>query len=278
MKLVLFSAYRPCAVPSITKFASPFVALFLWQTCMADEGVHRELTTNIALCHQPILRHRADERDATTYDVKLSNHEAIMRRAQSCKAALHERRNDAEALNNIGIGILDNGAFPLTQDQAELAESLFTQAIAIQPDYQDAISNLADTYFAQGKATSAIALVESNVSHNPDNPIAWGLLGSALHTDGQFDRAILAFQKAVAIDPSFSTGWQAMSFEYLSLGKWEEAIQAANKAVEINPKYTGAWIDLKLAFQGAKRTSDARRAAEKIRELAPESRQAQLNK
>lgn len=259
------------------KFSLPLVVLFLPLTCLAGSDAPQGLTTNMALCHQTILRHRADERDATTVDINYSNREAIKRRALSCKAALQVLRDDAVALNNIGIDIIENGPYPLSQENTKLAENLFSQAVAIQPNYQEAISNLADAYFAQGRAANAIELMESNASRNPSNPVALGLLGSALHTDGQFERAVLVFQKAVAIDPAFATAWQALAFEYLSLGQWEKAIHAATKAVEIDPNYTGAWIDLKLAFQGTGRISDARRVVARIRELAPSSPQARLD-
>jgi serine/threonine protein kinase len=128
------------------------------------------------------------------------------------------------------------------------AESLYQEAIGVDPRYALAHAGLASISAMKWTFTSNPADLEAAKQHayraielNPSlgEPHIW--LGYALFRSGQLEEALDEERKAKGLDPS---NHMALYFEGLilkDLGRLDEAIAAFQECIKIEPQFTGSW-------------------------------------
>jgi Flp pilus assembly protein TadD len=136
----------------------------------------------------------------------------------------------------------------LEQGHFAEAETLFTEALRINPRDIDAMSGLAQVQISQGETADAIALLKTAIQVSPNSPDALSALAWVLATDPV---------------PEYRNGTQAVV-----LG--QRACQG-NGGNEVR-----CWAALDAAYAEAGRFTDAIRAGEKTRALALASGQTNL--
>ena len=130
--------------------------------------------------------------------------------------ALSSNAANPPALNNLGLALAAQG-------KRHEALSAWLDALALHPDFQDALRNVkanlstsgglqrdaaADAHFNQGNAErekgrleEAIASYRKAVATAPDFPAAHVNLGSALAQQGRHGEAVACFRKALVLAP-----------------------------------------------------------------------------
>src|ERR1700757_381260 len=81
------------------------------------------------------------------------------------------------------------------------ASASYAAAVRLQPDYLDALYNLADMLRHLNRQGEAIAYLQRFLAIKPTDAEAHTLLGRALLEAGQVDVAVEAFEQAIALDP-----------------------------------------------------------------------------
>jgi TolB-like protein/Tfp pilus assembly protein PilF len=139
------------------------------------------------------------------------------------------------------------------QDHA-IAQELLQRAIAIDPDYSQALGLLGASYtfgshmgwsdprvilpLAERAALTAVRL-------DSEDPWAHHALGGAQLLLRRFDDALAAQELALHLNPSFSFAQNFYAAALAFSGRWKEAVEAADRAMRLNPR--GTFVALNYA-------------------------------
>ncbi|MDR3438541.1 tetratricopeptide repeat protein [Telmatospirillum sp.] len=108
----------------------------------------------------------------------------------------------------------------------EEAEANYDRALALKPDYPEAMTNLACLLRARGRHAEAIALHRETARRWPDYPSVHNNLGVALKDLNRPAEAIAAFRAAVRLKPAYASAHTNLSIALLLAGQftegWEE--------------------------------------------------------
>ena len=126
------------------------------------------------------------------------------------------------------------------------AQRLFRAALAINPDYPQAMTALAIAVTNAGyigwaddverSYTEAYELAQRAVALDGRYPDAHFALGLVCMWTRRFDRAMAEFQEAIKLNPSFAAAHALLGHLYLFTGQPEEAIVAAEKGIRLDPR------------------------------------------
>jgi adenylate cyclase len=126
------------------------------------------------------------------------------------------------------------------------AERLLPTALAINPDYPQAIAALAIAMCnagylgwvddAERNYAGAYELAQRAVALDGRYPTARFALGLVCMWTRRSDRAIAEFQEAIKLNPSFAAAHVLLGQMYLYRGQPEEAITSAEKGIRLNPR------------------------------------------
>jgi Tetratricopeptide repeat/Glycosyltransferase family 9 (heptosyltransferase) len=89
--------------------------------------------------------------------------------------------NSPESFYNLGNSLADNR-------QLDEAVTAYRQAIALRPDYLQAVANLGNALTRLGRYHEAIEIYERAIAINPDHPFAHFNMATVLLTLGNFER------------------------------------------------------------------------------------------
>ncbi|MEW6363325.1 MAG: tetratricopeptide repeat protein [Acidobacteriota bacterium] len=131
------------------------------------------------------------------------------------------------------------GAFYRRRGELDKALECFGEALRVNQDYADAYSNRASVYVEMGRPSEAVNEIRKALRLGPANPFLHYSLGRILQAAGKTEEAAECYEKAIdrAKNASF---YVALGRCRLALGQKDEAIKAFRKAVELQPGHTEA--------------------------------------
>jgi TolB-like protein len=127
----------------------------------------------------------------------------------------------------------------------EIAQELLQQAIAIDPDYGQALGLLGASYafgahmgWADPKVVVPLAERAALAAVRLDGEDPWALhaLGGVHILLRRFDDAIAALELALHLNPSFSYAQNFYATALAFCGRWRESVEAANRALRLSPR------------------------------------------
>jgi TolB-like protein len=133
----------------------------------------------------------------------------------------------------------------VTRQDHAIAQELLEQAIAIEPDYGQALGVLSSSYtfgahmgWLELETIAPVAERAALAAIRADGEDAWAhyALGAVYLITRRFDDSIAEFELALRLNPNFS---QAQNYYAAALGfcgRWEEAIESANRAIRLSPR------------------------------------------
>jgi tetratricopeptide (TPR) repeat protein len=124
-------------------------------------------------------------------------------------------------------------------ERGQLAQSepYFQQAITLQPDYFDAIHNLATVLFMQEKHEAAINQYRQALRINPRHPGGLYNLGVALQHVDQIEEALSCYRQALALQPSHLDARNNLGNLLKDKGRHDEAIACYQEVLRLKPDY-----------------------------------------
>jgi TolB-like protein/Flp pilus assembly protein TadD len=134
-------------------------------------------------------------------------------------------------------------------DSLQQGERLAQQAIALDPNFDDAHALLADLYdteganFAQNAAANlrlALSAAQRALQLNPQSLEALAALGGIYGETGHNSEAIRTLRKAVTLAPNSENAWAFLGYAYHYAGLDDQAEQAFRRSRELDP--STAWI------------------------------------
>jgi arylsulfatase A-like enzyme/Flp pilus assembly protein TadD len=127
------------------------------------------------------------------------------------------------------------------------AVAAFKQALALKPDDDIALGNLARLYLSRGRrqdALDALEVFRTALHANPKNPQSWYQLAALYLDTGRFDEAESAFRDALVANPRMGAAYNGLgviAFTRGDLGKAEELVR---KGLALEPGLRTAHYNL----------------------------------
>lgn len=120
-----------------------------------------------------------------------------------------------------------------------------------------------------GKFEEAVVEYEQALEIEPENVDLLSNLGVAYYNLGQLDKAIDHYSRAIEIAPNDADIRSNLAAAYVQLDQLDNALEEYKKAVELNPSLAQAFFGLGVVYALKGRTDDAIQAFEKFQELDP---------
>jgi TolB-like protein len=169
----------------------------------------------------------------------------------------------------------------VTRQDHVVAQALLEKAIAIDPNYGQALGVLATSYIFTAhmgwmEMTAAVPLAEraalAAARQDSEDPWAHNALGHVYLFARRFDDSLKEFELALRLNPSFALaqGYYGSSLCYC--GRWEDADAAANRALRLSPRGPYSPVYLGIAafaqFLGRKYDTAIQLCRDALRERA----------
>lgn len=121
--------------------------------------------------------------------------------------------------------------------QQKYAEAITAcdRAIAINPNYPEALWSKGFALDQQKRHEEALTLYERATELKPDFAEAWSNQGTTLLLLNRPKEALTAFDKATALKPDLAAAWRDRGAALIDLGRNEEAIASLEKALQLQP-------------------------------------------
>ena len=176
-------------------------------------------------------------------------------------------RASPEAHNNVGFALQYLGKY-------EEAGEHYRAALALKPDYRDALNNLATVLFELGDVEESIAHLEKVKRLDPGFPNSYLNLGTFFIRSGQASEAINAFRQGLANAPydprtAMKLAWLLATSTEPSLLNGREAVLLAETVCEITDYRVPETLDvLAAAYAEARQFRKAINTARQAYQLA----------
>ncbi len=128
---------------------------------------------------------------------------------------------------------------PETYDQAIEA---YENALAQNPNYVEAMINLANIYYARRELKRARQLLERAAQLDPDNHSIYYNLGNVYDEAAELQKALHSYQKAIALYPEYEPALFNLALVYERLGLVSKAELLWRKYLEVDP--LGEWAEI----------------------------------
>jgi Tfp pilus assembly protein PilF len=178
---------------------------------------------------------------------------------------IYTRRQARYWLNSIvlfdhTLGVTENnylmyynlGLFLSHMGKIEEAIRHYKSALAIKPDYSEALNNLGVTCGKKGDFESAVQHLKEAIRIQPDYEKAHHNLGIVLGHQKKIDEAIIHFNRAIEIDQNYIDAYKNLGFALMIKGKNREAVKIFKKALQIRPNLTEVRKNLNKALEALK--------------------------
>jgi len=135
-----------------------------------------------------------------------------------------------EALFSRAAGLHQSG-------QLDLAEPLYRELLALQPENGDALHLYGVLRYQQRDPAAAVPLIQAALKFIPGNIFAWIGLGQALLRLNRFDEALGTFDRALEIKPDFAEALSKRGESLQALGRNKDAVAAYNRSLRYRPNH-----------------------------------------
>ena len=133
----------------------------------------------------------------------------------------------------------------VTRQDNMVAQALLEKAIAMDPNYSQALGLLADSYafgahMGWTDLATAAPIAEraalAAVLADSEDPWAHYALGGVYLITRRFDRSLAEFELALHLNPNFSQAQNYYAAALTFCGRWQEGSEAARRALRLSPR------------------------------------------
>jgi tetratricopeptide (TPR) repeat protein len=129
-------------------------------------------------------------------------------------------------------------ALPLSRSDESMRA--VEKALQIDPNYVDALNNLANELASRGRRDEALAHYKKALELDPKHVLAHNNLGVALAGIGRIDEAIAHYETAIRLKPDYASAINNLGLALAAQGKSDAAIEQFRYALKWDSKYIDA--------------------------------------
>jgi len=145
----------------------------------------------------------------------------------------------------------------------------YETALAIRPNYAEALANLGAIRSDQGDLDAAAAHLSAALAVDPDYVAAMTNLGTVRARQGQIDEALRLFERARELDPDSALVRNGMGYALALAGRFDEAGSELRDAIQLAPRMADAHANLGLVLGDQGRLDEAAGAFRQAIALEP---------
>jgi tetratricopeptide (TPR) repeat protein len=132
------------------------------------------------------------------------------------------------------------------------------KALAIQPDFLEALHLIVGVHLDQKDPKRAIERVEAQIKISPDNPFFYDLLGRLYESNKDVAKAEKNYQKAIEIDPNIAGFYVSLGNFYVLQNMAGKAIEKYNLAIQKDSTSISAYMSLGVIYENQKKYDKAK--------------------
>lgn len=172
--------------------------------------------------------------DSAINDVRLCFQAGELQRALGLAEALLESHGErGDTLNMIAVCHLHSG-------DRESAEVAFRRAVAADPAYAPAWSNLGNLLTGTGRRAEGVEALRAAVANDPNLVEGWNNLGLDAMDDNRAEEAEALFRRALAIKPDYTTSLFNLARVLLMSHRPAESAAVLHDLLALAPGYPSA--------------------------------------
>jgi len=139
----------------------------------------------------------------------------------------------------------------------EEAMRFYTRAIAMQPDYTQALDHLAKLFQDSGNYKMAVEIYDRLLHFHPKFVSAYLNMGMIFNALGDKSKARQFYLKVIALDPENGSAYFDLGYLSESQGELQEAISYYEKAIDTTPKNAEAYYNLGNVYADLGQSAEA---------------------
>lgn len=161
--------------------------------------------------------------------------------------------------------------------ELERAARSYREALALSPDFADALVNMASLHARRGERDEAIACYRRGLALQPNQPAAHSNLGNLLRDAGRREEAAAAYREAIALVPGFGEAHSNLGNVLADEGRVDEAIASYRRALAVRPDFAPGHSNLANALAQKGLIAEAEASLAEALRLDPGSSHARFN-
>jgi len=169
------------------------------------------------------------------------------------------------------------GNVMMSAGRLDAAADCYRRAIAIEPDYVQALNNLGVVLLKNGKFDEALPYIEKAIELNPLYADAHNNLGMIMKEKGRPAEAASCFERAIKLKPDYAEAHNNLGIALRMLDRIDEAIEQYEKTIDLKPDYVEAYSNLGNALRDKGKFETSQRQFEKALALNPDHAEAHSN-
>jgi len=193
---------------------------------------------------------------------------AVYREGQTGKAkalledVLQHHPGNAEAMHLLGL---------MTHHENDQVRAVawLEKAVATNAEVASFHGDLGEVYRTLGRHEDAIVCCRRALALDPNYPQALNSLGIALYQIGETAEAEASLREAVRLDPEFAGAHVNLGRLLEAQGRLDEAVEAYRQAIRCNPTLVAAHVALGGVFRASRRPNAAVTSYRAALDLAP---------
>jgi tetratricopeptide (TPR) repeat protein len=154
----------------------------------------------------------------------------------------------------------------------------YNKAIAIKPDYHEALYRQGVALRQLHRYTEAIESYDKAIAIKPDDHQTWNNRGIALDELKRYTEAIGSYNKAIAIKPDYYQAWNNQGIALRQLQEYTKAIASYDRAITIKPDYYEAWNNRGIALSNLQKYEEAIASYDRAITIKPDYYEAWNNR
>ena len=159
-----------------------------------------------------------------------------------------------------------------------LALASFDRAIALRPDYVEALTNRGNTLHELERFDEALTNYERALAVRPDSVVVLYNRGNTLHALGRFDEALASHDRALALQPNHPQALSNRGATLCMLKRFEEALESYDRALAVRPNHAELLANRANTLSEIRRFDEAVAGYDRALALRPDHAEALSNR
>ncbi len=155
------------------------------------------------------------------------------------------------------------------QEKKEDAVKAYRKALALNPDFTDALNNLGTCLLSLGRTDDASDIFARILKKDPGNFNALCNTASILYSNKSFVESLKYYYQAIRIDPARANLYYDIGRSLKALDRKDESLLSFQKAVDIQPDYIEALLGIGDVYRETGALDEALTIYEKVKSIKP---------
>ena len=174
--------------------------------------------------------------------------EALKKQVDAIQTKINEDKTKAEdAAKEAKVSQLFAEAF--NEKDSSRAIELYTQLLALNPDYAKAYNNRGVVKSDLGDKSGALSDYDKAISLNPDYADAYFNRGNVKYELGDKSGALSDYDKSISLNPDFAESYNNRGWLKIDLDDLAGSLSDCNRAISLNPDYAETYDSRAVCYR-----------------------------